>query len=218
ARQSKLSIGLGVAASMVRRVLRPRKGILRQLAWWYALSRASDPIHKDSLAIGWFNSEIPAEPFSGGHALGMRTMDGENGELRAHTNAAMIPVVAGVQNIPLYCVVVLRKVGAAYYAGSLPDSKGFASYGRLRPLAIDPTPGAERLYAGLYQGVMGEIGFRSNTRVYGMRVAYLPTFDKWYGSAHAADMLTGDGDFDVAAERGGRWQVYRGALVRSARG
>src|SRR5690606_31466960 len=42
--------------------------------------------------------------------------------------------------------------------------------------------------------------------------------DKWYGSAHAADMLTGDGDFDVAAERGGRWQVYRGALVRSARG
>lgn len=217
--QSASRSSVELVASLMRRVARSRARFLRQLKWWRKLAAAPVAIQKDNLAVGWFASEAPCEPLARGHAFVMTALGGENGELRAKSGAALAPAVSGVQNIPIYYVVVLREEGAAYYAASLADAPGFAAYPLLRPLAIDPRGGAETLYAGLFQSVMGEIGFRSNTRIYGARVARLSQFRHWYGSAHAADRLTtgavGSGE---QAETGGTWLSLSGAFTRSAGG
>src|SRR5690606_6261833 len=65
----------------------------------------------------------------------------------------------------------------------------------------------------------GEAGFRADTRVFHAQVALLPDYDRWYGSAHAADMLTGHGSLDLSAsETGQAWRVCEGRLDRTARG
>ncbi|MEW6681759.1 MAG: hypothetical protein AB1451_02405 [Nitrospirota bacterium] len=119
----------------------------------------------------------------------------------------------------MYYFVVLREKGAAYYGASVPGVPGLTAYPRMRLLAVDAVHADKEVYAGVHQSVLGEIGFRADTRVYSTQVEMLSEFDKWYGSAHGADSLTGEGKLHLSnAEIGGNWTVYEGEFARTKRG
>ena len=89
----------------------------------------------------------------------------------------------------------------------------------MRPIAIDAFNDDPQVYAAFYQSVLGQIGFRIDTRVYGTQVAEVPALTTWYGTAQVADKLTGNGKInDVAAEGGGRWQMCQGCYERTPKG
>ncbi|HEY5705658.1 MAG TPA: hypothetical protein VIS96_08805 [Terrimicrobiaceae bacterium] len=173
----------------------------------------------ENLAVGWFPSEAPVNPLERGNALIVHAIVPEGGELWARTGSTCVPTVRGVQNIQMYYIVVLREKGAAYYAASMAGASGLGTYPTLRLLAIDAFNADEKIYAGIHQSVLGEIGFRADTRVYQTQVALLPEFANWYGSAHGADTLTGNGPLDLsAAETDGIWNVHEGEFQRTERG
>lgn len=173
----------------------------------------------ENLSVGWFPSEAPTDPLKQGNALIVHAVVPEGGELWARMGSTFLRTVRGLQNIPMYYIVVLREKGAAYYAASIPGVPGLDAYPKMRLLAIDAFNADEMVYAGIHQSVLGEIGFRVDTRVYWTQVAVLPEFDNWYGSAHGADGLTGDGPLHASAtEIGGNWKVYDGEFKRTERG
>ena len=185
----------------------------RQLQRWVQIDRD----HRDgqgqgldeNLAVGWFLQEAPPDPAGAGHAFVMHAAGPENGELWCTTGQEAPVVARGVQNIPVYYVVVLREQGAAYYAASLPGARGFSGFPQMRPLAIDHTGEHAPLFAGVQQSVMGQIGFRVDTRVYSAHVAQVGALAAWYGTAHAADRFPGRGN-DPAGQKaaiGGAWQA-----------
>jgi hypothetical protein len=115
--------------------------------------------------------------------------------------------------------VILREKGAAYYAASLPRVYGLPAYPQLRPVAIDAIDSQATLYAGIYQSVLGQIGFRAYTRVYGVKVETISELATWYGTAQVADTLTGVGKLtDMTAEVGGAWQLISGDFERTSKG
>ena len=173
----------------------------------------------ENLAVGWFPSEAPADPSQQGNALLVHAIVPEGGELWARTGSALLRTVRGVQNLPMYYIVALRERGAAYYAASIPSVSNLEAYPTLRLLAIDAFNTDENVYAGIHQSVLGEIGFRVDTRVYQTQVTMLPEFGNWYGSAHGADILTGEGPLKLsAAETGENWNVFEGEFHRTDRG
>jgi hypothetical protein len=114
---------------------------------------------------------------------------------------------------------VLRETGAAYYLASIPGAAALPSHPVMRLLTVDPSGADPRVYAGIHQSVLGQIGFRVDTRVHSCAVMALPEFAQWYGSAHAADSLTGAGVLHLSpAEQGGTWTVNEGGFLRTGRG
>ena len=208
-----------------RRILRwfksgQKRHMWRRLRQW-VLSGAGLfywPLIKENLAAGWFPGETPATPSREGCSLVMHSVVAEGGELRARVGEGCPPTLQGVQNVPMHYAVVLRERGAAYYAASaLPGIPGVPQFPQMRPLAIDAFNADETLHAGVHQSVLGEIGFRVDTRVYGAQVIRLPEWNAWYGSAQAADSLTGRGPL-AEAETGERWQTAEGEFERTERG
>ncbi len=177
------------------------------------------PPIRENLAAGWFGEEAPADPAKRGNAFLVRATGIENGALSPRVNSRTPAVVHSLQNVPLYLVVILRDVGAAYYVASLPGTRGAAPYPAMRLVAIDTGATDPLLYAGISQSILGEIGFRADTRVYGIRVADVPELASWHGTAHAADMLQGSGPLGNSdAETGGRWTCLSGSFERGDRG
>ena len=173
----------------------------------------------ENLAVGWFPGQAPADPSRQGNALIVHAVVREGGELWARVGLRCLPTVRGLQNVPVYYVVVLRERGAAYYAASISGVSELRVYPTMRLLAIDPFNTDPTVYAGIHQSVLGEIGFRADTRVYSAQVAELPEFGAWFGSAHAADALTGEGPLRLSsAEIGGNWSVCEGEFQRTDRG
>src|SRR5690606_26292126 len=105
-------------------------------------------------------------------------------------------VIRSVQNIPLCYVLVLREQGAAYYLATLSNVLDITAFPALRPIAIDPTGSEPILYPAIQQSVLGQIGFRVDSRVYATQVAHSQMLTKWYGTAHAADRLCGNSPLD----------------------
>jgi hypothetical protein len=214
------------AWSPARRALQwlrsPRKGRqIREFLWWWHINihRPAVPRIDENLAVGWFSREVPADPLKDGNAFVMHATGAENGELWCRTGSSCLPVVRGVQNLPIYYVVVLREKGAAYYAASVADANGLGAYPNLRLLAIDPFETASPVHPGFFQSTLGQIGFRLDTRVYNARVDYLPHFSAWYGSAHAADAFDGAGGLDRStAEVGGAWRTDEGGFLLGQEG
>ncbi|MDG4553142.1 MAG: nucleotide-binding protein [Candidatus Competibacter sp.] len=137
------------------------------------------------------------------HALGP-----ENGELRAGSVTERSRSLRGVQNVPIYYVAVARTEGTVYYVSSIEGAAGLLPYPWLRPVAVDHEKLPNELYVGVQQSVLGQIGFRLDSRIYGVRVARLPGFDSWWGGAHAADgLITKEIQEGVFAEKGGQWQI-----------
>lgn len=170
----------------------------------------------ENLAVGWFPNEVPDNPGEEGNGFIVHATGPENGELWTRVGEALLPTIRGLQNLQVYYVVVLRERGAAYYAASVPHAHGLVDYPNMRPLAIDPFSADPEVYAALYQSVLGQIGFRVDTRVYGAQVTQVPSLATWYGSAQLADRLTGRGTLnETSAEVGGYWQVHQGRFERT---
>jgi len=194
---------------------------LRQFRWWWHIRKGASqvPAMDENLAVGWFTAVSPEDPLHQGNAFVMHATGPENGELWATVAGSPQRLVRGIQNLPVYYVVVLRARGAAYYAASVEGARGLGVLPDLRPLAIDPFAEDTPVYPGLTQSLLGQIGFRLDTRVYGVAVNTVATYDTWYGSAHAADPLTGAGSLSgTPADVGGRWNVWDGYLARTALG
>lgn len=203
-------------------LLSKRKGRMwRQWLWWHRISVKSPPVPRidENLAIGWFPMEVPVDPLAEGNGLVMHATGAENGELWARVGKSMLPTVRGVQNLQIHYVVVLREHGAAYYASSVAGANGLGSYPNMRLLAIDTFNDEPSVYAGVFQATLGQIGFRLDTRIYGMRVIDIPEWGTWYGTAHAADRLSGSGALaGSAADIGGTWQQVSGRFERTVAG
>ncbi|MGB3191917.1 MAG: nucleotide-binding protein [Limnoraphis sp.] len=173
----------------------------------------------ENLAVGWFSSAVPTDPVREGNAFIVHATGPENGELWTRVGDSLQSAFKGLQNLQVYYVVILREKGAAYYAASVPNALGLTAYPDLRPLAIDPFNTDETVYAAIYQSVLGQIGFSIDTRVYGTQIAAIPTFATWYGTAHGADRLVGEGSLNQKfAEVGGKWQVFQGDFQLSSQG
>jgi hypothetical protein len=203
---------------------RQKKGTIRRLLWWTRISPIATklfpiPSLNENLAVGWFPSENPANPLAEGNGFIVHATGGENGELWARVGANCLSAFRGLQNLQVYYVVILREKGAAYYAASVPNARGLVAYPFLRPLAIDPFNEEATLFAGVHQCVLGQIGFRADTRVYGVQIESIPELATWYGTAHAADKLIGDRNLDgTEAEVGGCWQVSTGSYRLTPQG
>ncbi|MDJ0734026.1 MAG: hypothetical protein QNJ47_08085 [Nostocaceae cyanobacterium] len=198
-----------------------KKNILRRLRYWYKLTDKNNqlPLITDNLAVGWFTNEVPCNPLGEGNGFIIHAASHENGELWTRVGANMLSALKGLQNLQIYYIVILRDEGAAYYTASFPNAHGLGTYPHMRPLAIDPFNKDTTLYAGIYQSIQGEIGFWVDTRVYGTQVQQIPELATWYGTANAADKLTGDGLLgEMQAEIGGLWTVYKGSYTRTING
>ncbi|MDJ0901381.1 MAG: nucleotide-binding protein [Xenococcus sp. MO_188.B8] len=215
--------------SIGRRILawlgsRHKEDIGRRLLGWLRIVAEVNkffpvPDIKDNLAVGWFSGAVPQEPTKVGNSFVVRATGAENGELLARVGSHLLSVFRGLQNVPVYYIVVVRAQGAAYYAASLPKVYGLPAYPQLRPVAIDPVNCEPILYAGIHQSVLGQIGFRADTRVYGVKVDKISELNTWYGTAQAADSLTGAGNLSgIPAEVGGSWQILAGSFERSVTG
>lgn len=208
----------------VRPFLRSRQKAFtwrRMLHWFRNGSRFFQiPVMEENLSLGWFPGEAPAEPVSQGSSLSVHAVVPEGGEIWARAGGASLRAFQGLQNIPIYYFVVLREQGAAYYATALvPGVRGMDSFPFMRLLAIDPFETTKEVYAGIHQSVLGEIGFRADTRIYRTQIASVPNLSTWYGTAHGADRLIGEGPLHGSpAEIGGIWNVPEGQIVRTDRG
>jgi hypothetical protein len=200
---------------------RHKRRMAGQIGHWLRLAwlPAPDPPLDENLAAGWFTAPTPADPLdrdpaAAGHAFVVHATGAGNGALWAGAGPGHVTAVDSLQNVPVYYVVVLRRQGAAYYAASVPGAAGLAGYPALRPLAIDPSGTAPHLYAGVHQGVQGQIGFQADSRVYQVAVQSLPEWAARYGSAHAADRLdAGAPEPGAPAEKGGHWHVGADGLA-----
>lgn len=195
-------------------MLSGRKRLLaRHLKHWFSTARRYKKERRftldENLAVGWFPQEVPVSPLSEGHTFIVHATGAENGELWTRSAGRPLPVLHGLQNVPIYYLLITRKQGAAYYAAAaIPGTLGLPAYPDFRLLAIDPFGNEDTLYAGVFQSVLGQIGFRVDTRVYGAQVDTMAEFGDWYGSAHAADHLANEVPaHGRRAETGGAWHV-----------
>ncbi|MDY7024286.1 MAG: nucleotide-binding protein, partial [Cyanobacteriota bacterium] len=205
----------------------PKIGLIQKLLWWVrTTSRISKYFQRfpltplnENLAVGWFANEVPTDPTTEGNTFTVHATGTHNGELWLRTQDNLLSALRGLQNLQVYYVVILREQGAAYYAASVSDALGLGTYPNLRPLGIDAFEQSQTVYAGFYQSILGQNGFRVDTRVYGVEVAQLRELATWYGTAHLADYLAGEGDLDqTVAEQGGTWKLKSGNYQRTATG
>jgi hypothetical protein len=203
---------------------RQKKGTTRRLLWWLRIAPGVTklfplPNLDENLAVGWFPQEVPTDPLKEGNGFIVHATGAENGELWTRVGNNLLPVIRGLQNLQLYYVIILRERGAAYYAASVPHASGLGIYPNLRPLAIDPFNQEATVYAGIYQSALGQIGFRSHTRVSGVQVEQIPDLATWYGTAHLADRFIGNANLaEHQAEVGGLWQIQTGSYQLSPQG
>jgi hypothetical protein len=200
---------------------RQRTLLYRRLFQWarFGTRFFQVPIQDENLSVGWFPAEIVIDPLRVGSALTVHAVIPEGGELWA-TGSSSLSAFQGLQNIPMYYFVALRDHGAAFYAASaIAGVPGLETYPYMRLLAIEPFADDKTVYAGIHQCVLGEIGFRVDTRVYRSQVDVVPEFSNWYGSAHGADSFRGEGLLHLSsAETGARWDVCEGRLSRTSQG
>ncbi|WP_413160609.1 nucleotide-binding protein [Capilliphycus salinus ALCB114379] len=177
------------------------------------------PPRDENIAVGWFPRAVPVDPMGEGNPFIVHGRGLENGELWTRVGKSLQSAFKGLQNLPVYYVVILREKGAAYYACSVPNAFGLTAYPDLRPLAIDPFNSDETVYAAIYQNVLGQVGFSIDTRVYGTQIVEIPRLARWYGTAQGADRLVGQGSLNGApAEVGGKWRVFQGDFLLSPQG
>lgn len=195
--------------------------VLRQFRWWSRTAKGRGEVARidENLAVGWFPRR-DSQPMREGSAFVMHATGPENGELWRRVGKGLVPVVRGLQNLHVYYVVALRPDSAVYYAASVPRAHGLSAYPMMRPLGIDTGSGSEQeVWASIHQSLLGQIGFRLDTRVYGVGVAELAEWTPRYGGAHAADELRGEGTLGGSVDLlGRRWVDLEGSLLRSAAG
>jgi len=184
--------------------------VLRQFRRWKRSGKGGRPVAllDENLAVGWFASADTPDPRVEGNAFIMHALGPENGELWVGNPSSRTRSLRGVQNLPLYFVAIMRGKGTVYYVASLDGAPGLAPYPWLRPVGVDSTRYPEQAYVGIHQSVLGQIGWRLDTRVQGIRVAGVAGYEAWCGGAHAADRLSrAGGPASIEGEVGGPWQI-----------
>ncbi|AEH87426.1 hypothetical protein [Mesorhizobium opportunistum] len=188
----------------------PRKSLtVRRFLWW-ALSTSKTyrgPNINENLAVGWFSKEAPMDPPADGCCFVVHAAEGENGELWARVGERCLSAFRRLKNIHMYYVVALREQGAVYYAAADQTAFGVPAFPMMRPIAIDPFNKDEKLFAGVHQAALGQIGFRVDTRVEAIHVGTVPQLAKTFGSAHAADAFD-EGLPTRPANIGGSWRSW----------
>jgi hypothetical protein len=161
-----------------------------------------------NLAVGWFKSEAPSQPKRQGGNFLIKATGEENGELLAKIGSKNVSVIRGIQNITMYYIIVLRETGLVYYIASLDQVRGVPSFPYMKPVGVNFRKLPANLFSAVYQSILGEIGFRIDTRINAARVTKVSHLQNWYGTAHAADKLIEKklqhGD---SAEVGGKWRI-----------
>lgn len=181
----------------------------RQFRWWRRTANRPMALLDENLAIGWCATAVEPDPRTTGMGFVMHALGPENGELWAGRAASRTRALRGVQNLPLYYVAVARSDSVVYYLSSLDGATGLAPYPWMSAVAIDRQPIPDECYLGVQQSVLGQIGFRLDTRVYGVRVGQLAGYDTWCGGAHAADALEeARAGGPASADVGGTWVVW----------
>jgi hypothetical protein len=182
---------------------------LRLFRWWKrtAINRPPVPPLNENLAVGWYPEPAVQDPRTAGSGFIMHALGPENGELWAGCPDHRTRALRGVQNVPLYLVEVIRGSGVVYYVSSVGGAVGPTPYPWMRPIALESTNPPEELYVGIQQSVLGQIGWRIDTRVHGVRAAILEGFDSWFGGAHAADSLDVVPIEGAQTECGGEWRI-----------
>lgn len=168
----------------------------------------------ENLAVGWFDHPASDRPLEAGQAFVMQGHPTANGRLCAAKVQGLHHLLLDIPNVPIYFLAVLRNKGVAFYAGSLEGSRHLPALPSLRPLAIDPYDlDAKQVYAGIYQSILGENGYRVDTRVYGVRVVTVPEWRE-HGTALVVDPQP---QLGRKAALGGIWQLDGpGMLLRPA--
>ena len=208
--------GSGTEPQISRLFLWLRSGhirrVLRQFRRWKRTAPGGRPVPllDENLAVGWFPDVVTQDPREEGNAFIMHALGPENGELWTGITSTRTRSLHGVQNLPIYFVAVIRHGGTVYYASSLEGAVGLSPYPWLRPVAIDSKHHSEKAYVCIHQSVLGQVGWRMDTRVYGVRVAELAGYESWCGGAHAADRLSnGYVSTNDGSEVGSRpWQAW----------
>ncbi|MBZ9677680.1 oxidoreductase [Mesorhizobium sp. ES1-1] len=188
----------------------PRKSLTARRFLWWALSTSRTyrgPNINENLAVGWFSSEAPINPLGDGCCFVVHAAEGENGELWARVGKRCLSAFRRLNNIHTYYVVALREQGAVYYAAADQASFGVAAFPMMRPIAVDPFNKDEKLFAGVHQAALGQIGFRVDTRVEAVHIGTIPRFATTFGSAHAADAFN-EGLPRRSAAIGGPWRSW----------
>lgn len=195
---------------------------LRQLRWWYRTAHAGQSMARlnENLAIGWFSSAVEPDPRECGSGFVMHALGPENGELWAGEANSRTRSLRGVQNLPLYYVCVARPDSCVYYVSSVEGALGPVAYPAMRPIAVDTRALPDEVYLGIQQGVLGQVGFRLDSRIYGVRVGQLAGFETWCGGAHATAECAAAADSRPVADAGGQWTLWsvaaRGGPVAGA--
>ncbi len=180
---------------------------LRQVRWWRQIATGSTRVNllDENLAVGFYPAAV-GDPTRAGAGFVMHADGPRNGELWAGADGKWAPVVLGVQNVPITYVAIVREYDVLLGAASLPGAHGLGAHPCLRPLAVVARPDAPRVHAGVHQAVLGQIGFRADTRVHGARVARLEARDLERLLPLAADQgLAGAVLAGRAAAVGGTW-------------
>lgn len=185
-------VGSGVDSGLVRVWHWLRAGQLkrtiRQFRWWWRLSGTArkGAADDDNLAVGWFDEPAVTDPRREGCAFIMHALGPENGQLEVGCCGKFVPSIRGVQNVPIHYVVIHRQGSVLYLAASLPSTNGLPALPAFRAVGVAEAPQRGRTYAGVQQAMLGQVGFRADTRVHGVRVAQLESWSSWYAGAHAA--------------------------------
>lgn len=191
---------------------------LRQVRWWHRTAHmAKDaPRLNENLAVGWYSNIVEPDPRLQGSGFIMHALGPENGELWAGEANCRTRALRGVQNLPLYFVGVVRPEGMIYYVSSIACACGLAAYPAMRPIALDDRSLPDRVFLGIQQSVQGQVGFRLDSRVYGVRAGQVEGYGSRFGGAHAAAAFDdGAVSSGANADKGGPWQLWYSPLSES---
>jgi hypothetical protein len=124
----------------------------------------------ENLSVGLYDSATPDAPQDVDVAFVMHAAGPQNGTLCARVAGRSLPVLSGVQNVPLLLAIVRREGSATYYVASSEPARGVPLAPLMRPVAITPCRGDAGVFPGVQQSTLGQIGFRVDTRVYGISI------------------------------------------------
>lgn len=159
-----------------------------------------------NLHIG-FSPSHPPRKYGGRSACFRITASGiENGTISARNERAFVDILKRATNIPrLFCVIVRQESILYCLSNGYPDNVHFT------PLLIAATKRPRHFFASISQSVLGEIGFRADSRIYGMKAGVLDRWSSWDAAAQTADRLLGGLDFQSRLSTNGEhWRLIQG--------
>lgn len=166
----------------------------------------------NGVVVGAFPEAHPADPLKGANAVALDNFDSLAGTFNLGFREGTRPTLLPQFQTPLDVYVLLREQGAVYLVDGLKGGY-YAAPPSASVLGLDQTLSFGEFYPGAHS---------SSTlhahRLEHFQVRDVAAWSRWYGTAHAADRLTGASTAELGqAEKGGRWQV-RGNLKRGAQG